>query len=68
MADFMRDKKRAFEWRTCIFVKDETIARNKHRAAPVKDRRAWRGNFNIKSSPLRFSSRKGIGLPRIMSL
>jgi hypothetical protein len=66
MTDFMRDKKRTFEGRARIFVKDEIVARNKHRAASVKDGRAVCGNFDIKPSPLCFGRCKRIRLPGIV--
>src|SRR5262249_24924850 len=63
MTDFVGDEKGLIEGRAPVLVQDELIAADKYGVAAIEQSGTPARRLNIKAPPLRFSHRKGVGVP-----
>lgn len=68
VADLMGDEEGPFEWCAGIFVENEAVARDKHRATAVEHGGAFCSNFDIEAPARRFGLCERIRLPGIVPL
>jgi hypothetical protein len=68
VADFMGNEKGLFEGCASIFVKNEAVTRDKHRATAVEHGSTFCGNFDIKPPAGRFCLSEGIRVPGVVPI